>query len=106
MEQSPSEIIFGIVMPVIVISITAFVFWILPVWLGIRWARQKGYSPLWMLFGISPVGGWIAAAILQYLPPRIRCAQCGRFVQRDFSACPWCRSNLHSPMEEVTEFLP
>jgi len=65
-------------------------FWALPVLLGVRWARQKGYSPLWMLFGIHPCGGWIAAFVMLLLPARILCLNCHQHFDPRFWRCPFC----------------
>ena len=66
------------------------IFWALPVVLGVRTAKRKGYNPLWMLFGIHPVGAWVAFIVLACLDPRRRCQTCGAFVDRNFLLCPYC----------------
>ena len=43
-------------------------FWIWPIFLGIKTAKEKGRSPHWMWFGVYPIGGWIALAVLRSLP--------------------------------------
>jgi hypothetical protein len=68
--------------------------WVLPIILGVRQATKKNYSPLWMLFGIHPLGGWIAFIVLACLPPRVQCRTCGGFVAAQFRICPYCRSEL------------
>lgn len=106
MDEDLSHLIFGIVMPVVVVTGSVLLFWVLPVWLGLRWAGRKGYSRLWMLFGLHPLGAWIAAAILQVLPPRSRCAGCDRFVRDDFSVCPYCGHRREKSAEvDVVEFV-
>ncbi|MBL0314116.1 MAG: hypothetical protein IPP78_15750 [Holophagaceae bacterium] len=43
--------------------------WIWPIFLGIKAAKEKHRSPHWMWFGIHPIGGWIALAILRSVKP-------------------------------------
>lgn len=54
------------------IMVAIGVFWVLPITLGVRSAKRKGYSPLWMGFGIYPVAGWILLLVFVCLPPRAR----------------------------------
>ena len=37
------------------------IFWVLPIVLGLVWAKRNKISPHWMWFGIHPVGGWLAS---------------------------------------------
>lgn len=106
MQGESHDLIFGIVLPFIVVVGGVLLLWALPVWLGLRWAQQKGYSRLWMLFGLHPLGAWITAAIMQVLPARSRCEECGRFVRDDFAVCPYCgiRRSESAEVDEV-EFL-
>ena len=96
----PWEIL-RILFPVVVVGGGVLIFWALPVWLGIRWAKAKGYSPLWMLFGLHPIGAWIAAAVIQVLPVRERCPECQDFVRADFNVCPHCGQDLAAAEDEV-----
>jgi len=97
------DLFIQIVLPFTIVTLGLLIFWALPVYLGVRWARKKGYSPLWMLFGLNPMGTWIAAAILQYLPPRERCVECQKFIRTDFDVCPYCRCDvLDFAPEETT----
>ena len=97
------DFLFQVVLPFTVVMLGVLIFWVLPIYLGLRWARAKGYSPLWMLFGINPMGAWIAAAILQVCPPRERCVECQRFIRKDFEVCPYCRCDqLEFAPEETT----
>ncbi len=71
------------------------ILWVLPVVLGVRWARRKGYSTLWMLFGLHPIGAWIVAAVMQLLPPRVRCSSCHQPFDQRFVRCPFCETPAH-----------
>jgi len=75
--------------------------WVLPITLGLRMADRKRYSRLWMLFGIHPVGGWIAYIVLACLPPRVQCPNCGGFVRPNFRLCPFCHIELASPSAQA-----
>ncbi|MBC8870158.1 MAG: hypothetical protein H8E44_12115 [Planctomycetes bacterium] len=104
MADGAYDLIFGILLPLVVVTLGVLLLWALPVWLGLRWAKRKGYSPLWMLFGLHPIGAWIAAAIMQYLPPKSRCPACERFIRNDFVVCPHCGRRTEEACE-VTEFF-
>jgi hypothetical protein len=39
------------------IALLGGLFWLLPILLGVRTARQKGRSPHWMWFGLHPFAG-------------------------------------------------
>jgi hypothetical protein len=39
---------------------------ILLIWPGIKWAKIKGVSKLWMLFGVHPKLDWISFPIIRY----------------------------------------
>jgi hypothetical protein len=79
-----------------VVFLVAFVIvgWVLPITLGIRCADSKGYSRLWMLFGIHPVSGWIAFIVLSTLPGQRQCTNCGGFIGLNFLICPYCHTKL------------
>ena len=79
------------------VAIAVVLGWVLPITLGVHQARKKNYPALWMLFGIHPLGGWIAFIVLACLPPRIQCPACGGFVQVHFRICPFCHANLAGP---------
>ena len=89
--------IFFIIFAMVFAAGLIFVLWVLPIWLGIRTARQKNYTPLWMLFGIHPLGGWIAFIVLSSLPPRHQCTNCGGFVPNYFRLCPYCHREMTPP---------
>lgn len=46
---------------------------LIPVWLGIRYAKKNGFSPHWMWFGIVPPFGWMAYAAMFCYPIRLTC---------------------------------
>ena len=60
----------GLELVFVALSLIALVggFWIWPIFLGIKAAKEKGRSPHWMWFGLNPLGGWIALAVLRSLP--------------------------------------
>jgi hypothetical protein len=87
-------IIFVFLAGLVLLAMVATLGWVLPICLGVREARKKNYSPLWMLFGIHPLGGWIAFIVLACLPPRVQCRNCGGFVEANFRVCPFCRADL------------
>lgn len=69
-------------------------FWVLPIWLGLRAARRKNRSCHWMWFGFHPIGGWITFAVLASLSPLRVCPQCGEKSKSHAKICPYCMSNL------------
>jgi hypothetical protein len=71
--------------------------WVVPITLGVRAANRKNYSPLWMLFGIHPLFGWIACVVLLCITPRIQCPNCGGFVTANYRICPFCRFGFTNP---------
>lgn len=80
-----------------VIPVLITLFWVLPITLGVCIARRRKLSPLWMLFGISPLGGWIACLVLALSKGKVECASCGGYVKRNFRQCPFCESALPGP---------
>jgi len=93
---SPSDILL-IALVVCAVGALALVAWVLPVVLGIRAAIEKRVSPHWMWFGIHPLGGWIAWAVLRFgIPPLVRCPRCARTNPRDARFCPRCGTALAS----------
>jgi hypothetical protein len=71
--------------------------WVIPITLGVRAAQRKNYSPLWMLFGIHPIFGWVTCIVLLCITPRIRCPNCGGFVTVNYRICPFCHAGLTQP---------
>jgi hypothetical protein len=80
------EIILGILVAVVFIGLG----WVLPIRLGIRAAHRNNRSTLWMWFGVHPVCGWIAFAVLHYLPSLKVCGQCGEKAKSHARICPYC----------------
>ncbi len=71
--------------------------WVLPIVLGVQCAQRKNYSPLWMLFGFTCPGAWIAYLVLATLPPRTPCPPCGGFIAAHLKICPRCQAPMPSP---------
>ncbi len=67
------------------------IFWILPIWMGLRFAKQRNRNPMWMWFGLIPVLGWIVCSVLYSLPPLKQCPQCGEMVLDSAQLCRFCR---------------
>jgi len=78
----------------VVIPVVVTLFWVLPITLGLWLAGKRNYSRLWMLFGIHPLGGWIACLVLALSKGKVECGKCGAYVKRNFRQCPQC----HSPV--------
>ena len=91
----------NVLLGLLVIAIGIFFLWVLPISLGIQCARRKNYPAVWMLFGIHPLGGWIAFIVLSCLQPRIACPNCGGFIKIQFRICPYCHGNVGGPMGPV-----
>ena len=81
-----------IVMAIGMVLLLIGVLWVLPIILGVRCAQRKNYSPLWMLFGIHPIGGWVAFIVLSCLPGRTQCGRCGGFLSKNWRICPFCQT--------------
>jgi hypothetical protein len=77
-----------------VIPILVTLFWVLPITLGVRIARRRKLTPLWMLFGIHPIGGWVACLVLALGKGNVECAKCGGYVKPNFRQCPFCQGEL------------
>ncbi len=73
-------------------AVFVVLFWVLPITLGVKILKRKGYSPYWMWFGVHPLAGWIMVIISASLRPRLRCEKCGGFVAHNFRLCPYCGS--------------
>jgi len=84
------------ILPILILVLPFYVGigWVLPIILGIQTARQKGYSPHWMWFGIHPAFAWFACILLLCTTPRIQCPNCGGFVTVNFRICPYCHAGL------------
>lgn len=72
-----------------------FLFWFIPIYFGLKWARIKGVSKLWMLFGIHPMTGWIAYLILRYgIDPRKQCDKCKEYIKMEAQICRYCGNQM------------
>lgn len=72
-----------------------FFFWFLPIWFGLKWAKIKGVSKLWMLFGIHPMTGWITYLILRYgIDPRKQCDKCKESIKIEAQICRYCGNQM------------
>ena len=85
---------FGIGLGLVGLAVIVLLGWVLPITLGIHTAQRKGYNTLWMLFGIHPLGGWIAFIVLSFLPGRVQCPYCGGYVAANFRICLYCHREL------------
>lgn len=82
--------IVGAIVALLLSAVFIWYVWVWPVRAGIRVARRKGRSPHWMWFGIHPLGGWIAFAVLSYARPRKVCPQCSESSPLHARNCPYC----------------
>jgi len=73
------------------VSLLVIIGWVIPLVLGIRTADRKNRSALWMWFGVHPLGGWIAYAVLAFLPPLKNCPQCAEKVKEKAKVCHFCQ---------------
>ncbi|MGB5982718.1 MAG: hypothetical protein WBG46_11300 [Nonlabens sp.] len=69
--------------------------WVIPIWFGIKWAKIKGVSRLWMLSGIHPFFGWIAYLVLRYgVDPRKQCEMCKESIKIGAYICRYCGNQM------------
>ncbi|MBC3759558.1 hypothetical protein H7U19_14165 [Hyunsoonleella sp. SJ7] len=79
----------------VVVILIIFFFWFIPIWYGIKWAKIKGVSKLWMLFGIHPMTGWIVFLILRYgIDPRKQCDKCKESIKIEAQICRYCGNQI------------
>ncbi|AUS06847.1 MULTISPECIES: hypothetical protein [Flavobacteriaceae] len=89
------ENIFEGVIGFIVVILFIIILWVVPIWLGLKWAKIKGVSKLWMLFGIHPFFGWIAFLILRYgVEPRKQCYKCKESIKMEAQICRYCGNQM------------
>lgn len=89
------ENIFEGLIGVIVVILIIFLLWVVPIWFGLKWAKIKGVSKLWMLFGFHPLAGWIAYLILRYgIGPRKQCDKCKESIKIEAQICRYCGSQM------------
>ena len=88
------------------------VLWVLPVVAGVRCAKRNGISPHWMWFGIHPLGGWIALAIIcrsgkvdkveglavKWMSGKVGCQSCGKFNPMNSAFCSQCGTAVSKPI--------
>lgn len=74
----------------VLIVLIVLALWVPPIILGVRVARRKNRSAQWMWFGVHPMLGWIAFAVLASLPPLKECSQCAEKVKAHAKICPYC----------------
>jgi len=81
-----------------------FAAWIVPVILGVKWAKRNGVSPHWMWFGLHPLGAWIAFPIIRWgseiskvngtaikwVTGKVACPSCGKFNPMNNAFCAQC----------------
>jgi hypothetical protein len=84
------EIIAGVLAKTICIPLC----WIIPIRLGLKWARLRGISPKWLWFGIHPLGGWMTFLKLRFYIHRVACQECHLSVPEDSESCPHCKAAL------------
>jgi hypothetical protein len=98
------EDVFGVMIRLVIFLVLIFILWVVPIWLGLKWAKIKGVSKLWMLFGIHPFFGWIAFLILKYgIDPRKQCNKCKESIKIEAQICRYCGNEMSQ--EEITSAL-
>ena len=74
-----------------------YLIWLFPIVGGVKWAQRKGVSPHWMWFGIHPLGGWIAYAIIRWGVQAVACPACHRPLSVKSRFCPHCNTAISAP---------
>jgi len=86
---------FDILIRIVGILLIIIVLWVIPIWFGLKWAKIKGVSKLWMLFGFHPMTGWIAYLILRYgVEPRKQCYKCKEAIKIEAQVCRYCGNEM------------
>jgi hypothetical protein len=94
------ENIFEVVIGFLVVLLIIAFLWVIPIWFGLKWAKIKGVSKLWMLFGFHPMTGWIAYLILRFgIDPRKQCYKCKEAIKIEAQVCRYCGNQMNE--EEV-----
>lgn len=92
------EEVIGFFVVILIISIL----WVLPIWFGVKWAKIKGVSKLWMLFGIHPMTGWIAYLVLKYgIDPRWQCNMCKESIKIGALICRYCGNKISQDKMDI-----
>lgn len=95
--------IFEGVLGFLVIILIVILFWVIPIWFGLKWAEIKGVSKLWMLFGFHPMTGWIAYLVLRYgIEPRKQCDKCKESIKIEAQICRYCGNQMSQEEIAVT----
>lgn len=85
------EILFQAIIPILL----GIVLWFIPIKYGIKWAKIKNVSTLWMLFGIHPFMGWIAYLVLRFgIEPRKNCNRCKESIKLEAQICRYCGNEM------------
>lgn len=72
-----------------------FLLWVVPIYFGLKWAKIKGVSRLWMLFGFHPITGWVTYLILRYgVEPRKQCDKCKEYIKLEAQICRYCGNQM------------
>jgi hypothetical protein len=93
------EFLFGMFL-----MVAFFASWIVPLILGVKWAKRNRVSPHWMWFGLHPLGAWIAFPIIRWgseiskvngtaikwVTGKVACTSCGRFNPMNNAFCAEC----------------
>jgi hypothetical protein len=74
----------------LVFAVALTIAWPVSIVFGIKAARRKGVSAHWMWFGLHPIGGILAWAIIALGVKRIPCSHCGKPIHRGCVCCPFC----------------
>jgi len=96
----------------ILITVAFFASWIIPIVLGVKWAKRNGVSPHWMWFGLHPLGAWIAFPIIRWgseisrvngnavkwVTGKVACPSCGKFNPINNTFCATCRKAVVKPL--------
>jgi hypothetical protein len=91
-------------MEAVIMVLLILAIWIVPIPLGIKKAKQKGYSPHWMWFGILPMYGLLAFLILCIVPKMKKCAHCGERNKVYAKYCQRCNNVFEE--STIIEYKP
>lgn len=100
------------------------IIFVLPVVLGVKWAKRNRISPHWMWFGLYPLAGWVAFAIIRWggqidkvgevsvkwVTGMVACPSCGKFNPVNNTSCANCGKAVVKPIcprckSEKTRFV-
>jgi len=91
-------------MEAVIMVLLILAIWIVPIPLGIKKAKQKGYSPHWMWFGILPMYGLLAFLILCIVSKMKKCAHCGERNKVYAKHCQRCNNVFEE--STIIEYKP